>query len=141
MPRKAVYDYKEDLGNVVVTPQIRCRFMRELPDVPREWHCHDGASEVFLVLEGRVEFRIEDETCVAGPGQLVHVELPGSVVVRVVKVGRTPHAAPPPEYRGEGVKRGGLLLFAACSFLDREDVVFVGDVEDAVGNDGGTVDA
>jgi mannose-6-phosphate isomerase-like protein (cupin superfamily) len=69
-----VFDYKNDLGNVVITPQIRCRFMKELPNTPREWHCHDGASEVFLVLEGRVEFNVEGEICVAGPGQLVHVE-------------------------------------------------------------------
>jgi mannose-6-phosphate isomerase-like protein (cupin superfamily) len=68
-----VFDFKTDLGNVVVTSEIRCRFMKEMPHTAREWHCHDGAAEVFLVLEGEVEFRIEGRTCVAGPGQLVHV--------------------------------------------------------------------
>ena len=54
-----VFNYKKDIGNIVVTPEIRCRFMIEPPDKEREFHYHEGAGEVFLVLEGRVEFTIE----------------------------------------------------------------------------------
>lgn len=67
------FDYRTDEGNVVVTPEIRCRFMTEPPgDNKRSPHSHDGAGEVFIVLEGQVEFDIEGETVVAGPGQLVY---------------------------------------------------------------------
>jgi quercetin dioxygenase-like cupin family protein len=68
-----VFDSRIDLGNVVVTPEIRCRFMEELPGTARSVHSHDGAAEVFLVLEGRVEFEIEGEAVVAGSGQMVWV--------------------------------------------------------------------
>ena len=68
-----VFDSRSDLGNVVVTPEVRCRFIEELPGTARSVHSHDGAAEVFLVLEGRVEFEIEGEAIVVGPGQMVYV--------------------------------------------------------------------
>ncbi len=68
-----VFNYKKDIGNIVVTPEIRCRFMLEPPDKEREFHYHEGAGEVFLVLEGRVEFTIEKETLIANAGEFVYV--------------------------------------------------------------------
>ena len=65
-----VYDYREDVMNVLVTPQIRSRFMRMEPGEGGGAHSHDLGHEVFLVLEGRAEFTIDGETGIVGPGQM-----------------------------------------------------------------------
>ncbi|MFH1572349.1 MAG: cupin domain-containing protein, partial [Acidobacteriota bacterium] len=71
-----VYDYRKDIRNILVTPQIRARFMRmEVGEVsggqrPGRGHSHDLGQEVFLVLQGRAEFEIDGETKVLGPGQM-----------------------------------------------------------------------
>ena len=65
-----VYDYREDITNVLVTPQIRSRFMRLEPGEGGDAHSHDLGHEVFLVLEGRAEFTIDGETGIVGPGQM-----------------------------------------------------------------------
>ena len=65
-----VYDYREDVRNVLVTPQIRSRFMRLEPGEEGGAHSHDLGHEVFLVLEGRAEFTIDGETGIVGPGQM-----------------------------------------------------------------------
>lgn len=65
-----VYDYRFDVRNVVVTPEIRARFMRLEPGEVASRHSHDLGQEVFLVLEGRCEFEIEGERAVLGPGQM-----------------------------------------------------------------------
>jgi len=65
-----VYDYREDIRNVLVTPQIRSRFMRMEPGEDSGAHSHDLGQEVFLVLQGRAEFTIDGESKVVGPGQM-----------------------------------------------------------------------
>ena len=65
-----VYDYREDLRSVLVTPQIRSRFMRMEPGEDSGAHSHDLGQEVFLVLQGRAEFTIDGESKVVGPGQM-----------------------------------------------------------------------
>jgi len=65
-----VYDYREDVRNVLVTPQIRSRFIRMEPGEDSGAHSHDLGQEVFLVLEGRAEFTIDGESKVVGPGQM-----------------------------------------------------------------------
>jgi quercetin dioxygenase-like cupin family protein len=70
-----VYDYRTDIRNILVTPQIRARFMRmevgELSGGRRvgRGHSHDLGYEVFLVLQGHAEFEIDGERQVVGPGQ------------------------------------------------------------------------
>ena len=66
----AVYDYRTDVRNVLVTPEIRGRFLRMEPGEVGPFHSHDVGHEVFLVLEGRAEFEIEGQTAVVGTGQL-----------------------------------------------------------------------
>ena len=66
----AVYDYRTDVTNLLVTPQIRARFMRLEPGEVAAAHSHDLAQEVFLVLAGRAEFTIDGEAAEVGPGQL-----------------------------------------------------------------------
>ena len=65
-----VYDYRTDVGNMLVTPQIRSRFVRMEPGESAALHSHDLGHEIFLVLAGRAEFRINGGTREVGPGQL-----------------------------------------------------------------------
>lgn len=66
----AVYDCRTDIANLLVTPQIRARFMRLEPGEIAATHSHDLGQEVFLVLSGRAEFTIAGEVAEVGPGQL-----------------------------------------------------------------------
>lgn len=65
-----VYDYRTDVRNVVIMPDIRSRFLRMEPGEVGARHSHDIGQEVFLILEGECEFEIEGETAVLGPGQM-----------------------------------------------------------------------
>lgn len=69
-----VYDYRQDIANVIVRPEIRSRFMRLEPGPAAPLHSHDLGGEIFLVLEGQCEFIIEEERVTCGPGQLVYME-------------------------------------------------------------------
>jgi quercetin dioxygenase-like cupin family protein len=96
-----VYDYRSDLHNVLVTPQIRSRFLRIEPGKPTQPHTHDLGHEVFLVLSGRAEFEIEGETEELGPGQMCVALADQSHAIRVVGdepmtmyLSVTPHVQP-----------------------------------------------
>lgn len=65
-----VYDYRTDIRNILVTPQIRSRFMQMQPGQVSRSHSHDLGHEIFLVLEGRCEFEIDGESQELGPGQM-----------------------------------------------------------------------
>jgi quercetin dioxygenase-like cupin family protein len=65
-----VYDYKTDIRNVLVTPQIRSRFLQMQPGQVAQPHSHDLGHEVFLVLEGRCDIEIDGESQELGPGQM-----------------------------------------------------------------------
>lgn len=65
-----VFDYRTDVRNVVITPEIRSRFLRMEPGEVAIRHSHDLGHEVFLVLEGQCEFEIEGARAVLGPGQM-----------------------------------------------------------------------
>ena len=66
----AVYDYREDIRNILVAPQIRARFLRMEVGQVNQGHTHDLGHEVFLILQGQCEFEIEGHKEVLGPGQL-----------------------------------------------------------------------
>lgn len=68
-----VYDYRKDIANVVVEPEIRARFMRMNPAPPGRMHSHDLGGEIFLTLEGQCEFIVEDERVTCSPGELIYV--------------------------------------------------------------------
>ena len=68
------YDYRTDIANLIVHPEIRGRFMRMEPAPAGRMHSHDLGGEIFLVLEGQCEFLVEDERVTCGPGQLIYVE-------------------------------------------------------------------
>src|SRR5712692_9051411 len=79
-----VHDYRSDLTNISVQPQIRARFRRvELGPVPQV-HSHDLGGETFLVMEGQIEFTVADETVVCQPGQLIYVPPRTTHAVRAI---------------------------------------------------------
>ena len=65
-----VYDYRQDVRNVVVRPEIRSRFLRMEPGEAGPRHSHDTGQEVFLVLDGQCRFEIAGEERILGPGQM-----------------------------------------------------------------------
>ena len=68
-----VYDFRneEHICQMLVRPEIRCRFMRAEPGtVQTVQHSHDLGHEIFLILQGRCEFQVSGDTAVLGPGQL-----------------------------------------------------------------------
>jgi quercetin dioxygenase-like cupin family protein len=79
-----VYDFRTDVRNVVITPEIRSRFLRMEPGAVAIRHSHDLGHEVFLVLEGRAEFEIDGERAVLGPGQMCFARADQMHQVRVV---------------------------------------------------------
>lgn len=79
-----IYNYRTDVRNVVITPEIRSRFMRMEPGTVATRHSHDLGHEVFLVLEGQAEFEIDGERAVLGPGQMCFARADQMHQVRVV---------------------------------------------------------
>lgn len=65
-----VFDYRTDVKNVFITPEMRSRIMRMEPGTVSRGHTHDLGHEVFLVLEGQALFEIDGEKAIVGPGQL-----------------------------------------------------------------------
>jgi quercetin dioxygenase-like cupin family protein len=69
-----VFDYRTDVANLFVHPEIRARIMRMEPAPAGRMHSHDLGGEIFLVLQGQCEFLIEEERVTCGPGQLIYVD-------------------------------------------------------------------
>jgi len=65
-----VYDYRKDIRNILVTPQIRARFFKLEPGAVAKPHTHDLGHEVFLMLQGRAIFEIDSARQELGPGQM-----------------------------------------------------------------------
>jgi quercetin dioxygenase-like cupin family protein len=79
-----VYDYRSDVRNVVIMPEIRSRFLRMEPGEVGGRHSHDLGQEVFLILEGQCEFEIDGEYATLGPGQMCFAQANQMHHVRVV---------------------------------------------------------
>src|SRR4030088_3323535 len=79
-----VYDYRADLTNLVVQPEVRSRFRRvELGPVPA-LHSHDLGGETFVVMEGQIEFTVADERVICQQGQSIFVPPRTTHAVRAV---------------------------------------------------------
>jgi mannose-6-phosphate isomerase-like protein (cupin superfamily) len=79
-----VFDYRANLSNLVVEPQIRSRFrVVELGPVPQV-HSHDLGGETFVVMQGDIEFTVGDERVVAHQGQAIFVPPRTTHAVRAV---------------------------------------------------------
>ena len=55
-----VFDFREDIRNLLVTPQIRARFMRLEPGQVADRHSHDLGHEIFLILQGKGVVHLDD---------------------------------------------------------------------------------
>jgi quercetin dioxygenase-like cupin family protein len=96
-----VYDFRTDIRNLLVTPQIRSRFLRMEPGQVASRHSHDLGHEIFLILQGRCVFEISGEEAELGPGQLcvALADEPHSVRVlgdepMIMYLSVTPHIQP-----------------------------------------------
>jgi quercetin dioxygenase-like cupin family protein len=96
-----IYDFHTDVRNVVITPEIRSRFLRMEPGYTAPRHSHDLGHEVFLVLDGQAEFDIDGECAVLGPGQMCFARAGQMHQVKVVGdhpmtmyLSVTPHVEP-----------------------------------------------
>ncbi len=68
-----IFDFRneEDIRNILVTPQIRSRFLRlKAGSEMNDFHSHDLGHEIFLILQGRCRFEIDGEQAVLGTGQM-----------------------------------------------------------------------
>ena len=126
MPYK-VYDYRKDIVNMLVTPQIRCRFLKMEVGQFNQGHTHDLGHEIFLILQGQAEFNIDGHKEVLGPGQMCialtdenhTVENVGDDEV-IMFLSVTPHIQPTHTYWNEdGTKKPP--RFTPLSNYDLED--------------------
>ena len=98
-----VYDCRRDIRNILVLPQIRARFCRLEPGTGSldAWHTHDLGDEIFIILSGRVEFKINGEVKEVGPGQMCYaltdephsVRVLGDEPVYMLSLGDAAHPA------------------------------------------------
>ncbi len=70
-----VFDFRTDLKNVFISPEIRSRFVKMEPGEVSIRHSHDLGQEIFLVLQGEAEFEIDDHRTVLTAGQLCVAEI------------------------------------------------------------------
>jgi quercetin dioxygenase-like cupin family protein len=83
-----VYDYRHDIRNLEITPEVRARFIRLAPHEVHGRHSHDLGHEVFLILEGQADIEIDGERAVLGPGQFCFV--PAGQMHQVRNAGEAP---------------------------------------------------
>ena len=134
-----VYDHREDLRNLLVTPQIRARFcLAEAHSGGHDaYHTHDLGHEIFIVMSGRLEFRIGDGTREVGPGQMC-VALAGQPhSVRVVGdepayffLAVTPHIQPTHTFYDDADQRQPPLFRPSCDYDVTDDPADEGTVSE-----------
>lgn len=96
-----VFDYRHDLKNVFISPEIRSRFLKMEPGEVSVRHSHDLGQEIFLVLRGKAEFEIEGYRQVLTAGQLCVAEIDERHSIRclgdepmMMYLSVTPHVEP-----------------------------------------------
>jgi quercetin dioxygenase-like cupin family protein len=95
------FDYRTDLRNVFISPELRSRFMKIKAGTTTGSHTHDLGHEVFLVLEGEIEFDVAGQKAVLGPGQMCIARVDEPHTLRVIGdkdatiyLSVTPHVEP-----------------------------------------------
>ncbi len=79
-----VFDYRTDIRNIFIAPEMRARIIRREPGTSGGGHTHDLGHEIFLVLEGQAEFTIAGESAILGPGQICIARADEWHTIRVV---------------------------------------------------------
>ena len=107
-----VFDFRKDVRNVIIEPEIRARFMRLEPGEVAGAHTHDLGQEVFLVLQGQAEFEIEGQKEILGPGQMCFAAVDESHICRcvgdepmIMYLSVTPHVEPTHTLWGEAGRK------------------------------------
>jgi len=140
----AVFDFRRDLINFLVTPQIRSRFMRIEPGTVTTSHTHDLGIEIFLVLEGEIAFDVAGRQATLTAGQACYALVDEPHHLRVIGdrpatiyLSVTPHVEPthtmwsqeggrlPPRYGGTRAVSPGLATARADAALARSHVAGV----------------
>ncbi|MDP6041660.1 MAG: cupin domain-containing protein [Candidatus Latescibacteria bacterium] len=132
-----VFDYRKDITNMLVTPQIRSRFLKMEVGQFNQSHTHDLGHEIFLILQGQAEFDIEGHKEVVGPGQMCIALTDEAHTVRnvgddevIMYLSVTPHILPThTSWTDEGEKQPP--RFAKSSAYDQEQDLSVGADERA----------
>ena len=132
-----VFDYRKDITNMLVTPQIRSRFLKMEVGQFNQSHTHDLGHEIFLILQGQAEFEIDGHKEVVGPGQLCIALTDEPHTVRnvgddevIMYLSVTPHILPThTSWTEDGEKKPP--RFAKSSAYDQEADLSVGAVERA----------
>jgi quercetin dioxygenase-like cupin family protein len=78
------WDAREHFGNPIVTPEIRARFMRLEPGRDYTGHTHDLGHEIFLVMDGEIDFDVAGRKARLGPGQMCVALVDETHLLRVV---------------------------------------------------------
>jgi quercetin dioxygenase-like cupin family protein len=112
-----IFDFRRDIRQMLVTPQIRCRFLSMAPGESAQLHSHDLGHEIFLILQVKIRFDIAGEQAVLEAGQMCiarsdephKVEILGEEQM-IMYLSVTPHIAPTHTMLGEAGQR--LPLFA-----------------------------
>ena len=104
-----VYDSKTDNRNLEITPEIRTRFVHIAPREVHGRHSHDLGHEVFLVLEGRLQFHLDDEVIELTAGQCcvvradqMHQLVNATDEPAILYLSVSPHIEPTHTMWGEG---------------------------------------
>jgi quercetin dioxygenase-like cupin family protein len=131
------FDYRTDLRNFFITPELRCRFMKIPAGTTTGSHTHDLGHEVFMVMEGQIEFDVAGRKAVLGPGQLCVARVDEPHTLRAlgdadatIYLSVTPHIQPthtrwdaagqkrPPKY--DSVQDGWEHAPATSELVDRQ---------------------
>jgi len=118
-----IFDHRTDIRNILVTPQIRSRFLRMEPGEVAGRHSHDLGHEIFLILHGRAVFDIDGDEQELGPGQLCIALADQSHQVRVagdepmiMYLSVTPHVQPTHTGRTEDGGRQPLRFMPSSAY-------------------------
>ena len=133
-----IYDYRKDIRNLLVTPQIRSRFLRMEPGQVADLHSHDLGHEIFLILQGRAHFRVADDEAELGPGQLCVALVDEMHQVRVVGdepmvmyLSVTPHVQPTHTGRDEDGQRHPVRFAPSAAYdVETDTATPIGELVD-----------
>lgn len=106
------WDFRRDIKNVLITPQIRSRFMQIKAGTTTGSHTHDLGHEIFMVMEGTIEFDVAGRKAILGPGQMCVALVDEPHTLRVIGdqdatiyLSVTPHVEPTHTFWAESGKR------------------------------------
>jgi len=131
------FDYRTDLRNFFISPELRCRFMTIKAGQTTGSHTHDLGHEVFMVMDGQIEFDVAGRKAVLGPGQICVARVDEPHTLRAlgdkdatIYLSVTPHIQPthtqwdeagqkrPPKY--DSVQDGWQHAPATAELVDRQ---------------------